>query len=152
MSDMRSRFWEKVDRRGPNDCWEWRGATGKGGYGSFWANGGSAKSHRVAYELEVGKIPQGVGYHGFCVCHTCDNRKCVNPTHLFLGTNAENVADRNAKGRTVRGEASGKAKLTADEVENIRALYPGETQKFIADLFGVSRSQIAAIVRNEQWV
>jgi hypothetical protein len=150
------RFWQKVNRRGPNDCWEWTGAT-SGGYGSFLLEGKTRKAHRISWELANGPIPEGDGAHGTCVCHSCDNPPCVNPAHLWLGSNTENVADRDHKGRhlegrkTVRGEGSPSAKLTADDVENIRANEHNLTQREQAEIFGVSRGQIHRIITRQKW-
>lgn len=89
-------FWRRVAVRGPDDCWPWTGArAGKMRYGCLWWADRVRVAHRVAWELTYGPIPPGVQ-----VCHSCDNPPCCNPAHLFLGDNQENVADREAKGRT----------------------------------------------------
>lgn len=91
------RFWAKVDKRAPDECWEWTGARFQSGYGSILRGGrgsGCARAHRVSYEMNVGPVPSGMH-----VLHRCDNPRCVNPGHLWLGTHADNMADRRAKGR-----------------------------------------------------
>lgn len=104
------RFWPKVDRSGgPEACWPWVGTKNSAGYGRFCVSARRhprrpprVMAHRVAYRLCVGEIPAGL-----FVCHACDNPPCCNPAHLWLGTNADNTADRDEKGRTASGEANG---------------------------------------------
>ena len=147
------RFWDKVDMSGgPDSCWEWRVAKNHKGYGQFKLNGKTIKAHRFAWELTNGPVPEGEGYHGTCVCHKCDNPACVNPDHLFLGTQADNVADRVAKGRTSPGgEAHHNCKLTDGEVEVIRDLYqiPWISQRNLANCFGVTQRHISSIVNSK---
>lgn len=95
---LEKRFWAKV--RKSEGCWEWTAALHDSGYGIIGLGGrdaGVGRAHRVSYELAFGPIPPGL-----FVCHRCDNRKCVRPDHLFLGTNQENVDDMVAKGRNAR--------------------------------------------------
>lgn len=144
------RFWVKVDKRGPDECWEWTGARNERGYGWFRTDRGAEAASRVAYRLTFGSIP-----HGLHVCHRCDNPPCVNPAHLWLGTNADNTRDRDEKGRHVslRGEAATGARLTAAQVEAIRDTYArgGVTQYQLADAYGVSQSTVGLIVRGQSW-
>jgi len=92
--EAEERFWAKVDRRGPDECWEWRGARNGKGYGVFRIESRSIGAHRFAFGLDA--IPEG----NF-VCHVCDNPSCVNPAHLWTGTAKDNNRDMQAKGRLV---------------------------------------------------
>jgi sugar (pentulose or hexulose) kinase len=98
-------FWAKVDKNGPmipgmkTACWLWTANKRGKGYGSFRVSGRTLSTHRIAWVLMNGQIPDNGSYHGICVCHKCDVRNCCNPEHLFLGTQMENVEDKDRKGR-----------------------------------------------------
>ena len=138
--DEETRFWMKVKSDG--ECWEWTGGTRAGGYGSVWVGGKSKYAHRYSYALHYGPISGDL-----CVCHRCDNRLCVNPRHLFLGTHADNVADKVAKGRQVRGVRARHAKLSPQEIDVIRGVLGrhrvGGVGEFLARWFGVSRQAVS---------
>jgi hypothetical protein len=143
------RFWAKVDRSGgPDACWIWTGYREDYGYGRFKVGGQNVKAHRFAFELNGGVIGE------MYVLHRCDNPPCVNPAHLFLGTNADNAADRAAKGRDAdrRGAENGRAKLNEGAVIEIRALRDrGVPLHDISAMYGVHRSVVGRIVRRELW-
>lgn len=145
---QRRNFIKKV--RVTDECWLWTGAIETGDYGCFLVNGTAQRAHRVAWELAYGEIPTGLH-----VCHRCDVRLCVNPWHMFLGTNAENMADRNRKGRQAhsRGELSGNAKLTTEDVLQIRKLHRagGLTLKEIAEPLGICASHVLRIAKGKSW-
>lgn len=143
------RFWGKV--RKEDGCWLWVGRITSWGYGHFVINGKDTYAHRFSWELHNGPIPDGL-----CVLHNCpggDNPRCVRPSHLLLGTHAENMADRNSKSRQARGEAFPQHKLTSAAVCRIRARHArGEaTQKELATKHGVSPSVVSRIVRGKKW-
>lgn len=103
---LAERFWERVERRSGTDCWPWVGYLDENGYGRISEGGYCSKllgAHRVSWEIVNGPIPEGSGYHGTCVLHRCDNPKCVNPDHLFIGSHLDNIADMKAKGRANGG-------------------------------------------------
>ena len=137
------RFWTRVDQSGgPDACWPWIGGRVRGGYGRLDTATGTL-AHRTSYELANGPIPEGLH-----VCHRCDNPPCVNPAHLFAGTNADNVADRVAKGRPPFGARWG-GKLTDEQVREVRA--STEPIRVIAPRYGIAHSTIAAIRRGQRY-
>lgn len=117
---VEDRFWEKVSIKDTDDCWEWQ-ANIIYGYGMFTLNKKQVRAHQWSWKYFYGEIPEGL-----CVLHTCDNRICVNPNHLFLGTHKDNAVDRQNKGRTkiphIFGENHKLAKLNDDLVRQIRFL------------------------------
>lgn len=146
------RFWDKVDKRGPDECWEWTASKFRQGYGAFWLEGKMRYAHRIAWELTKGHIPRGDGYHGTCVLHKCDNRACVNVmAHLFIGSNADNMADMATKGRAryAHGEKHPCAKLTKADVIAIRSI--SGTKVSIAATFGISPAHVGRIKSTMYW-
>lgn len=126
-------------------CWEWTGAINNNGYGQLTRNGKHVLAHRFFYEQLIGPLPEGM-----LACHRCDNRSCVNPRHLFAGTQADNLADAVQKRRHRYGAQSASAKLTDESIRAIRAV-TGQSQNQIASMFGVSRSTIADIQCGRTW-
>lgn len=155
MSNVFSGFWSSLSSSDPNDCWEWQKARNGDGYGSVFLFGRPIKTHRLAWELAYGPIPEHESYHGMCVCHHCDNPPCCNPAHLFLGTHRENALDRRSKGRDqyqkrnwANGERQGAAKLTDADVAQMRLLRDaGWRVKELAEHFSVSRGHVSVVVR-----
>ena len=171
-----TRFWAKVNKDGPmmphmeTPCWAWTAYIGLHGYGNFKIRQKFFKAHRASWMIHNGGIPHNGSYHGICVCHRCDNRACVNPDHLFLGTQTDNILDMQSKGRGVqlcgdkhvsrlhpellpRGESHGRAKLTALQVGEIRAIYAsgGFAQRKLAAKFGVATTLISSIILRKIW-
>jgi len=134
-----------TDMLRPNgECLEWTGCCFANGYGSTRAYGKDWYTHRLALELE------GVDTTGHYVLHSCDNRLCCNPDHLRTGTQQDNMADRNSRGRQARGTKIHTAKLTEKDVLEIRAI-TGMKQQAIADLYGVSHQNIYSIIHRKSW-
>ena len=144
------RFWEKVDRSGgPDACWPWMAYRTKHGYGmiGLGGKGNPERSHRVAWLLTHGPIPEGE-----LIRHSCDNPPCCNPAHLSPGTPGDNMADRDAAGRQARGESAGRVKLTEFDVREIRAQRAaGATAPSLASRYGVAIVTIYSIQYRKSW-
>ncbi|HYD52923.1 MAG TPA: HNH endonuclease [Gemmatimonadaceae bacterium] len=152
LCSLACRFWAKVERRGPDECWPWTGATYPGGYGTVRTEDGHEGAHRVSWMLAHGPIPNvdGADHRGTCVLHRCDNRRCVNPAHLFLGTHRDNVSDMVQKGRasTVRSNY----RYSPEQVRAIRALVAtGQSQMSVAAQFGIPQQSISETVRRKTY-
>ena len=128
-------------------CWEWQGSLGSHGYGDLRVDGQHWLVHRFVYSTVIGDIPEGL-----VIWHTCDNRKCCNPSHLRLGTQFQNLMDMTMKGRGNAGSRNGMAKLNREAVELIRDLYiKGKSQSELARDFNVNRSCIWKVVHGTRW-
>ena len=140
------RFEDKYTKT--DKCWLWESSIDSHGYGQIRFRQKNLLAHRVNYAIHNGDIPSGL-----CVLHRCDVRNCVNPNHLFLGTNADNVADKMAKGRLrmpdTRGENNGFAKLSESDVLVIRASQCKQSD--IAAEFKISQSTVSEIKRRVKW-
>jgi hypothetical protein len=146
------RFWEKVKRSGPDECWLWVGARDTNGYGRFTvANGQTAIASRLAYELTHGAIES----RSIMVRHRCDNPPCCNPAHLVRGLAIDNEHDKMERGRNRKalGEAASKAKLTTADVRLIRLALGRKlrNQSELARQLGVGSAAISSIARGETW-
>lgn len=156
---LADRFWPKVRKAGPDDCWDWAGALMRG-YGYLGRIPATSQGPLVpsiyathaAWKIHTGQdVPDGM-----CMCHKCDRPICVNPAHLFLGTRADNNRDRTAKGRTAShvGELNPSAKLSPGQVAEIRRRYEigGSTQISLAEEFGIKQPQVSRIVRGVSYL
>ena len=166
-TSVQVRFQEKYVVNAETGCWEWTGAINNNGYGLLNVDSRSRLAHRISYEIHVGQIPESRDYHGTCVLHKCDVRRCVNPDHLFLGTVQDNTSDMDAKGRRVNapqiGEKHGNSILTDDAARAIKEIlrrhppscnhHSGSAgiQAFLGRWFGVSHITISAIHTGRLW-
>lgn len=141
------RFWSKVDRRGPDECWPWTAGRYPNGYGQFTVKTLMPRcAHRVAWALTSGEMPD----RSVFVCHKCDNPVCVNPAHLFLGTPKENTRDMMEKGRMRAGHSR---LLTHHDVHEARtACIMGANQRELAKIYGVSPSALSKAIVGKTWV
>jgi len=146
--NWKKRFFTKV--RKTKGCWYWTAGKFADGYGAFGLDNKTQRAHRVSWIIYNGRIPKGL-----CVLHRCDNPSCVNPKHLWLGTNSDNMHDRDRKKRNgnTRGENSGTARLIQKQVVTIRKLYSTKNifQRELAKRFNVSRPHISDIVNRKKW-
>lgn len=143
----RERFLARVPEKMDGECWLWVGAHHRfDGYGQVKRRGKIIQAHRLSWELHNGPVPDGE-----CVLHSCDTPACVNPAHLFTGTHIDNMADMAAKGRThlPKGEGNGRAKLTTQDVIDIRA--SDESCRDLADRYGVRSAAISKVRTGERW-
>jgi len=154
-SKDKKRFWDKVVVLGEDDCWEWQAAKINTGYGSMsfptdgvsWDSGSTPKlAHRISWSIQNGDIPKGL-----CVLHSCDNKGCVNPSHLRSGTYKDNNADMMRRGRqnNAYGERIGSAKLTWEIVAEIRASDLPTIK--LASIYDVSKNTIWAARSGLYW-
>ncbi len=155
---MNNKFWERVNKGPPDQCWEWKGyrVKSKLSYGSYRFEGKQWRAHRLAYLFHYGKLPMEM-----FVCHSCDNPPCCNPAHLWLGTALDNNRDRERKGRGVhvcgkrdginyvRGKSHGLAKLTESMINPIRE--DKRPQRTIARDYGVHQKAISLIKLGQTW-
>ncbi len=144
------RFWKHVDIRGLDECWEWKRALSQAGYGVFGITFKymTVQAHRFSFFIENGSLTEE------CVCHKCDNPKCVNPRHLFAGSHRDNALDKIRKGRdrSVKGRLHFRSKFTEADIAQIRkAAAEGEPVFEIAERYPGTRRNIYSIVHRETW-
>lgn len=153
MKTVKERFLENVVLIPFHTCQEWVGGKFNDGYGSFYMNKKNYRAHRASWEITNGAIPREMQ-----VLHRCDNPGCVNPKHLFLGTQDDNIKDmvikKRGRSHTLKGEACTTAKLTQRQVNEIRLQYKngGITCKQLGNKYGVSEGNIGLIINNKTWV
>ena len=145
---VETRFWKYVEKRDPAECWPWIGKAVQKGYGVINDGGHLIRAHRLSFAIHKGPIASGL-----FVCHSCDNRLCVNPHHLFLGTNKENLQDASRKGRMSWGERHYCSTLTQKDVEKIFHLKRTTSllQREIAEQFGIRQSAVSRILAGVRW-
>ena len=139
-----NRFEDKFIRS--SGCWEWQNSLNDDGYGKFHLHGRKQLAHRVSYKIYKGEIPEEL-----CVLHSCDNPKCVNPSHLFTGSHQDNMKDMRGKGRGNIGERHGLSVFNEKQIIEIRNLYPSLSYQKIADIYEVNKTTIEDIVKRNTW-
>lgn len=142
------RFWNQVEKAAKNECWEWTGSLTTKGYGQYQSAAlGEFTAHRTSYKLARGDIPSGK-----LVCHKCDNKKCVNPDHLFVGTVQDNSDDMVKKNRQSRGEEHGLSKLTEADVVRIRreALTVSDKRRLRSEI-GIHKTTLNRVLNRQLW-
>lgn len=153
-AEGQERFWSRVQKGKRNECWNWTLSFHDSGYGLFSFSAGpsrqvSIRAHRISYFLKHGKLPK----RPLVVCHTCDNRKCVNPAHLFEGTRQINVQDMVQKNRQAIGSRIYSTRLTPEQVQQIRFLHFsfGIGALPLAEMFGVTGGSTYPIIYRHTW-
>jgi hypothetical protein len=150
--DRLNHFLSKVDIRSKDECWEWQGSFRTNGYGSYCIKRKEYNASRASWILHFGAIPNNIE-----VCHKCDNRKCVNPNHLFLGTHKENMYDAIKKGRVNNppvnyGKDNTSTKLSENKVKTIFRLHrKGITKAELSRKFGVTKQAICLVLNRTNW-
>lgn len=149
MKSLRERLEQKFVKGRPDECWEWTAAINSSGYGMIGLGrrtDGTVHAHRAAFKIYVGEIPDGLD-----VCHTCDNRICVNPNHLYTGTRKDNMQDCVKRGRTNKpsGENHPRARLTVQDVIEIRA--STKSMNELAAQYGVGLTTIQNVLHRKSW-
>ena len=140
------RFWEKVDKRGPDECWPWLAGRIGNGYGGFrLTTSRRTTAHRVALMLSGVEVPPELH-----VLHSCNNPPCCNPRHLRVGTPADNANDRSIAGHTASGERNAQSKITIAQAIDIRASV-GELQRVVAARHGITQAQVSHIRNRKSW-
>lgn len=155
-STNEQRFWSRVNKDGPlhphhpdlGPCWLWTGMPTTAGYGEIGVDGVLWMAHRYAYKLVHGRL-----YRALFACHSCDVPACVNPAHIFLGKQQDNMADCARKGRIARGERSAKAKLTAEQVRSLRhaRCVDGMPYTCLAAQYGVTKATVRNAALGISW-
>ena len=147
IEDPKARFLRRVEEDVVTGCWLLDTKIQDNDYRRIYVNGKNKKAHRYSYELHKGPIPKGL-----VVCHSCDNPPCVNPDHLFVGTQKDNVRDAMSKNRTPQMYVKGRQrnrKLTFEQVEEIKSAKG--SQYVIAERFSINQSQVSKIKNGKRW-